>query len=70
MSSPETSDAEKIAKMREFLIRVSGFGYLELSRDKIEGEYRYFHKRARELLDELFPRPVSNEPEVPFDDNF
>ncbi len=50
------TDDEKLVKLKAFLHRVNGYGYLELSRDKIDGEYRYFHKRAKELLDELFPR--------------
>lgn len=49
------TDKEKLKILKDFLHRVNGHGYFELSQMKVEGEYRYFHKKARELLDELFP---------------
>lgn len=48
------TDKEKLAKLKKFLQRVNGYGYLELSQMKIEGEYQYCHKKAGELLKELF----------------
>lgn len=48
------NDAEKLKILKEFLRRVNGYGYLELSHMKIEGEYNYFHRKAGELLKDLF----------------
>ena len=58
------TDKEKLVILRDFLARIN-CGYMELSYIKVEGEYRYFYKKAGELLDELFPQtfdqPPSNE---------
>ncbi len=60
------TDKEKLEVLWCFLQRVNGYGYLELSYMKIEGEYRYFHRKARELMEELFPEkfdePVDTQP--------
>lgn len=48
------TDKEKLDILRNFLYRVHGYGYLELSHDKVVGEYHYFHKKSGELLRELF----------------
>lgn len=57
------TDKEKLKILYRFLTRVNGYGYLELSHDKVRGEYQYFHKRAKELMWELFPEdfPSDNE---------
>ena len=60
---------EDIEKIHNFLSRV-GSGYVELSHDKIQGEYWYIKKQARELLLELFPREPCDTIEQPLDDNF
>lgn len=49
------TDKEKLEVVWEFLNRVNGYGYLELSHMKVEGEYRYFHRKAGDLMWELFP---------------
>ena len=49
------TDKEKLEILYKFLARVNGYGYLELSHDKVRDEYQYFHKRAKELMRELFP---------------
>lgn len=65
------TDKEKLAKLEKFLVRVNGYGYLELSQDKIRGEYNYFHRKARELLDELFPERYERKSFLDaVDDNF
>ncbi len=60
------TDKEKLEILWAFLNRVNGYGYLELSHMKIEGEYRYFHRKAHELMGELYPekydQPVDNKP--------
>ena len=53
-------------EIKNFLSRV-GNGYIELSHDKIMGEYLYFKKRAKELLDTYYlTKPV----ETNFKDDF
>ncbi len=60
--------AEVWAKTLRFLNRV-GDGYYELSSLKVQGEYRYFKSKAREILGELREeRPAL--PAAPFNDDF
>ena len=65
----KTLNEEQTEKLHRFLSRV-GNGYMELSHDKVRGEYLYFKNKASELLWEIFPREDSDEDEKPFDDNF
>ncbi len=62
---------DQLRKLHYFLARV-GDGYIELSHDKIRGEYLYYKEKARELLWELFPPEVVDKlpTDAPFDDDF
>lgn len=64
-----TSSNEKIEVSMEifdevywFLAR-AGDGYIELSRDKVEGEYRYFKAKARDLYYSLHDDVYSPSPQ-------
>lgn len=58
------TDQEKLDILKQFLRRVNGYGYLELSHDKIRGEYNYFHKKAGDLLQQLFYAEESSQIEL------
>lgn len=53
--------------IKNFLSRVA-HGQVELSRDKVLGEYLYFKRRAKELLDKHYEKPTVIPSE--FKDNF
>lgn len=51
---PQQLTAEQTKKVMHFLNRVWLGGNIELSQDKVRGEYQYFVTRAGDILNEIY----------------